>query len=240
MKASIPVLLLFILFSVLYSQDYRIAGKEFAWESSKPHKTQFSFHYPEMKNFKDNITSMNLFNRHIYNIVEAASDTFKVWIKDWETISTELSMGSYYEVGDSVFYKSNSLISIHFFEYSYFSGAAHPNNSSFSVNYDLAANKEVTLDDMLNSGWENTISELSIKSIMNQIYSGKTDPDDWVKEGAGPDKKNFKVYNVTQTGLVITFPTYQVASYAQGPVEVFIPYSDIKDIIKPNGPLAKL
>lgn len=237
-KIIIPLLILFS--ASVYGQDYRIISKEYAWASSKPSKREFSFRYPEMKNFKDNITSMNLFNRHIDNIVYASSDTFKVWMSEWDTISTELSMGSYYEAGDSVFYKSNKLISIHFLEYMYFSGAAHPNNSSFTVNYDLTANKEITLDDLLLAGWESKLSELCINSLMSQIYPERTEGDEWVQEGAGPDKKNFKVFNVTPNGLVITFITYQVASYANGPSEVFIPYSYIKEFIKPGGLLGKM
>lgn len=229
------IILLIILFSMAaYAQDYRIVGKEYSWAASKPQKMEFSFHYPEMKNFKDNITSMNLFNEHISSMVRASSDSFSVWMKGWEG---NPEMGSYYEAGDSVFYASNKLISIQFYEGYYFSGAAHPNNSSFSVNYDLVQNKELTLDDMLSSGWESKISDICIKRLMAQIYPDKTVTDDWIQSGAGPDKKNFVVYNVSKEGLVVTFPTYQVAAYVNGPSEVFIPYSEIKDIINTGGQL---
>jgi hypothetical protein len=234
MKKFTTILLLFA--AVSYSQDYRIVSKQYAYATKKP-KCEFSFTYPEIKNFTGNVTAMNMFNKHINNIVMASSDSFNVWMRDWDTISTNLEMGSYYEAGDSVFYASNKLISIQFYEGYYFSGAAHPNNSSFTVNYDLENLKELTLSDLLTAGWLSKVSEFCIKELMKQLYPDRTDVDDWVKEGAGPDEKNYKVFNVNKDGIVITFTTYQVAAYVNGPSEVFIPYTRIKDIIKEKGQL---
>jgi hypothetical protein len=56
-----------------------------------------------------------------------------------------------------------------------------------------------------------------------------------VIRGAGPLEKNFSVFNITKDGLLITFTTYQVASYADGPQEVFIPYRELKDYLNPEG-----
>lgn len=229
------VIMIFVLTfaSLSYGQDYRISNKLYAWATSKPHKMEFSFHYPEMKGFTGNVTAMNSFNQYISNIVDAASDTFKVWMKGWDNSAGD--MGSYYEVGDSVFYKSNQFISIQFYEHSYFSGAAHPNNSSFTVNFDLENIKEITLNDLLTSGWVNKISDICIAAIKEQKSVPPGTEDDWIKSGAGPEEGNFSVFNITKEGLVITFITYQVGSYAEGPTEVLIPYKSISDMIKKDG-----
>ena len=60
----------------------------------------------------------------------------------------------------------------------------------------------------------------------------------WLGDGAGPKADNYKSWNVTPDGLQITFDAYQVAAYALGPQEVIVPYSALKAIIKPDGPLA--
>lgn len=232
------IILILILSAVVsYSQDYKTSHKSYSYATAKP-KMEFSFTYPQIKGYNTNITAMNMFNKHIENIVYAASDTFKVWMKDWETISSNQEMGSYYEVGDSVYYASNELISVQFFEGYYFSGAAHPNNASFSVNYDLVNYKELTLNDLLKTGWVKTISDICIKDLREQKNVPPGTEDDWIQQGAGPDEKNFKVFVVTKEGLLITFITYQVGSYAEGPSEVFIPYINIKDIIAVPGPVS--
>lgn len=231
------IILILILTAVIsYSQDYKTTHKSYSYASAKP-KMEFSFTYPQIKGFNTNITAMNMFNKHIENIVQASSDTFKVWMRDWDTTTTNHEMGSYYEAGDSVYFASNELISVQFYEGYYFSGAAHPNNASFTVNYDLVNFKELTLSDILKTGWVNKISEICVKDLKSKNVSPET-LDDWIQSGAGPDEKNFKVFNITKAGLLITFITYQVGSYAEGPSEVFIPYGNIKDIVAVPGPIS--
>ncbi len=222
--------------SHINSQDYSITRRAMA-EISKDSKYEFTVTYPQIVDFKDNITSMNLFNKIVESKMEALLDTFRVWMKDRETPTEMTGVGSYYEAGDSVFYASNKIISIQFYEGYYFAGAAHPNNSSFSINYDLVNNKELTLDNILTAGWEKKLSEICIKSLREQKNFPPGTEDDWIERGAGPEKKNFEVFNVTKEGILVTFVTYQVGSYAEGPSEVFIPYPEIKDIIKKDSML---
>jgi hypothetical protein len=59
------------------------------------------------------------------------------------------------------------------------------------------------------------------------------DPD-WVRKGTSPDLDNFKQFNISDIGLVITFPPYQVASWADGPQQVTIPWSVIRDVRNPR------
>ena len=78
---------------------------------------------------------------------------------------------------------------------------------------------------------------------------GRKDPDsgenmglasDIFEDGAKPTADNYKNWNVTKKGLLITFPPYQVAAYAYGPQTVIVPYSLLKDIARPDGALAKV
>jgi len=235
MKKLIFTLTLF-LSTQFFAQDYRIAHKLISDKSVKL-KYEFSISFPVIKDFKDNITSMNLYNRFITTKAESIRDTFNLWMRDWDTTSIS-EMRSYYEAGDSVFYASNSLISVLFYENWYFSGAAHPNNSNFSVNYDLENHRELGLNDLLQPGWENKISEICIREITKQKQEWGIEPSEWLTEGAGPRAENFKVYNTAKSGLIITFQTYQVGSYVEGPSEVFIDYEEIKSLIKPGSILA--
>jgi hypothetical protein len=49
--------------------------------------------------------------------------------------------------------------------------------------------------------------------------------------------ENYAVWNLSAEGLVITFNEYQVAAYAVGPQVVVIPFTALKDISDPRGPL---
>jgi hypothetical protein len=64
--------------------------------------------------------------------------------------------------------------------------------------------------------------------------------DDWIQRGAGPDIANYDSWTITKKGLGINFDSYQVAPYAAGPQYVVVPYSTLKDIVKPDGPINNL
>ena len=60
-----------------------------------------------------------------------------------------------------------------------------------------------------------------------------------IQEGAGPDAQNFRSWTISRKGLSMTFDAYQVGSYAAGPQNVLIPYSVLKDLINPDGPIGQ-
>lgn len=67
-----------------------------------------------------------------------------------------------------------------------------------------------------------------------------TPDDEWIETGAGLDEKNYQTWNITHKGLEITFNPYQVASYAEGPQVVVIPFPVLTNLIDPKGPIARL
>jgi hypothetical protein len=119
-----------------------------------------------------------------------------------------------------------------FFEYS---GGAHPNTITESFNYDLNRNAPVRMADLFtpNSNYLKVISDYSVRELK------KLDTVSSVENGAGPKIENFHSWNITPTGLKITFDSYQVGPYVAGPHEVVVPYSLLKPIIKPDGLLAQ-
>jgi len=64
--------------------------------------------------------------------------------------------------------------------------------------------------------------------------------DDLIGSGAGPQADNYRAWSITKKGLWITFDPYQVEAYAAGPQTVLVPYSALKDLIKPDGPVGSL
>lgn len=63
--------------------------------------------------------------------------------------------------------------------------------------------------------------------------------DPWIERGAAPDLKNYNSWTISKKGIEITFDPYQVAAYAAGPQHVSAPYSALKGIIKPDGPVGQ-
>jgi hypothetical protein len=63
--------------------------------------------------------------------------------------------------------------------------------------------------------------------------------DEEIEKGASANIKNYQSWTITRKGLAINFEAYQVGPYAAGPQFVLVPYSNLKDLISPNGPIGQ-
>jgi Protein of unknown function (DUF3298)/Deacetylase PdaC len=138
---------------------------------------------------------------------------------------------------------TDDLISVEFSESEYSQGAAHPNSFATVLNYDVKNGKKLALADLFNpkSNYLKTISDYCIKDLKQQSKTeGDALPDDMIQSGASPRADNFKGWTVTKNGLWINFDPYQVGPYVAGPQRVLIPYSALKDLIKPDGPIGEI
>jgi Protein of unknown function (DUF3298)/Deacetylase PdaC len=145
------------------------------------------------------------------------------------------------DAGYDFHYANDSLISVAFTEGSYSRGAAHGNSLTQVLNYDVKSGKKIALADLFKdkSKYLSVIASYCQKELKERAKK----PDAMVLEeliepGAGPRADNYRAWNITKKGLWITFDPYQVAAYAAGPQYILVPYSVLKDIIKPDGPIA--
>jgi hypothetical protein len=60
-----------------------------------------------------------------------------------------------------------------------------------------------------------------------------------IEKGAAAKADNYQGWTLTKKGLGIEFDPYQVGPYAAGPQSVLVPYSNLKDIINPEGPIGQ-
>ena len=145
------------------------------------------------------------------------------------------------EIGYDFHYATDNLISVAFTEGSYSRGAAHGSSVTQVLNYDVKNAKKLALADLFTpkSKHLSVISTYCQKELKERAK--KPDAmilDDLIGSGAGPQADNYRAWSITKKGLWITFDPYQVAAYAAGPQYILVPYSVLKDIIKPDGPIA--
>jgi hypothetical protein len=155
-----------------------------------------------------------------------------------EPQDSSLNMG--YEIRQA----TDDLISVEFTEATYEAGAAHGNSVTMVLNYDVKNGKKLALADLFNPK-SNYLSVISTYCITNLRERAKKDQDamideDMMKSGAAPRADNYQACAITKKGLWVTFDPYQVAAYAAGPQHVLVPYSALKDIIKPDSPVTAL
>jgi hypothetical protein len=152
----------------------------------------------------------------------------------------EGSMGSDLNVSYEVALAQDDLISILFSVGSYYQGAAHPNTFAEVVNYDLKNGKQLKLADLFKPGakYLQAIANYCIADLKKQAKD-KGLLDEEIQNGAAPNPKNYQSWTITRKGLGINFDAYQVGPYAAGPQYVLVPYSSLKDVINPEGPVGQ-
>jgi hypothetical protein len=146
-----------------------------------------------------------------------------------------LTNGSYFDTQYALVYQSNGLWALKFSFSGYADGATHPFHYSMTFNYDLEQGRELALGDLFaaDTGYLKAISSFCIAELTRRdigFYGG-------FEHGAEPNDANYRNWNITFDGILITFDEYQVAPYAAGPQSITVPFSELKSIINPQGPL---
>lgn len=115
-----------------------------------------------------------------------------------------------------------------------YAGGAHGNTSYETWTYNKQTGRTFMYKDLFqeehNPSW--TIYPMVKEQLMKKISA----PDkDWIKKGSGQEStlENYKHFVLDGENLVIIFPPYQVAPFAEGTQEVKIPMKDIKVILRP-------
>jgi hypothetical protein len=172
------------------------------------------------------------FNDEIQTLVQREIAAFKLSVleapKDpaFAASSLDVRYSSWYEIGD--------IASIKFDFSIYISGAAHPYGYSKTVNFDFDQRRSLSLKDLFlpDSKYLETIASYCM-AVLSQREIGF----ELTSAGAAPTPENYRNWNITLDGLMITFDTYQVAPGAAGPQTVIVPYSELEAMLDPEGPL---
>ena len=221
-----------------FSGPVEIAGKQIR-ETNKKLQYEIEGEYPQITGSTNPATQK--FNQQAKALVMDEVRSFKAAMVDAADKEIESTSGSDLGFGYTVAVARDDLISIDFGIGGYYRGAAHPNSYSRVINFDLKNSRALSLADLFKPGarYLQIISDYCIKDLQKQSKA-KNDllGDESIKDGAGPDLKNFRSWTITRRGLGINFDAYQVGPYVAGPQYVLVPYSALKDIVKPDGPIA--
>ncbi len=165
--------------------------------------------------------------------VNAVLESFaKGQVDEFKKVAGEVSFGAKNELNIS--YKVQAFspeITGYKFEVESYTGGAHPNTDIFTKTFNLKTGKELALTEIFKPD-SDYLSAVS-KAAIAQLKSKMQDPDPkWIERGAGPSAENYSRFILKEKEIVFFFDAYQVAPYAQGPQEVSLPYSDLKDFLQ--------
>ncbi|HEV7473264.1 MAG TPA: RsiV family protein [Pyrinomonadaceae bacterium] len=216
-------------------------------EKNKKLKYEVEAQYPQLSGSTD--PNFEKFNQSVRSLISKKVSDFKKEMTpsadeptpDPADETPTESLGSDITIGYEVALARDDLVAIEFTVGSYSAGAAHPNSYTEVVNFDLKNGKTLKLADLFQPGAKflRTLSAYCIQELKKQQSADGMVDDDWVNKGAAPELTNYDNWTITKKGLAITFDPYQVGPYAAGPQHVLVPYSSLKEIIKPDGPVGQ-
>ena len=201
-------------------------------EKNAKKRFEITAEYPELTGVKT--AEAALFNRMAKDLVMKNVDDFRksmLEISDEDLGFLPEGVNNFLEIGYTVELADARFISIGFGRSEY-TGGAHPNHWSFSLNFDRRNSRELKLGDLFlpRANYLKAISDYAIEDLKKQQEDWADD--EWIRTGAGPAAENFQSWNLTKKGLMISFDPYQVGPYAAGSFTVIVPFEKLKSVIK--------
>lgn len=115
-----------------------------------------------------------------------------------------------------------------------FQGGAHGASATFFINWNTKDNKSITLDDLFVADYPDKLKAIAERIFRKEEKLSDTSSlarDYFFKDNKFALNNNF---SVTPIGLKFIYNQYEIKPYAAGITELFIPYSQIKSLLRPN------
>ena len=217
--------------------------------SIKSSCAEIKFDYPQITD-ASNKEAMNKINQNImstllapygedksYTNFDSMANDFLSSFNEFQKQFSDRNQSWTIERNISVSGVNNSVFSLTNTEF-YYMGGAHPNSTTSFINFNLQTGEALELDDLFKPGFEDALNKVGEKIFREKQ---KLKPGENLNEaGYWFDKNNFELndnFLIKKKGLLFVFNPYEVAAYVYGAIEVFIPYKEIKDLIKDDSVL---
>lgn len=152
-------------------------------------------------------------------------------------VSEVFSMWSVYDALSVLFQKAG-MMGLVYSNYEY-TGGAHGSYGAMYYVYDFTLGRMLTLEDLFSVNYEMVLEAAIDKKIRSDFEIGA---DASLMENGFfvevvPVVQNF---TLSETEITFQYNIYEIAPYSAGSISVSVPYSDIRDIIAPGGPVERM
>lgn len=192
--------------------------------------------YPRLVNYKDK-KSQEKFNAEIKKYIDNQAKGFKKFYKKAKASTPKFRLPWNLDIAYKVKYQKNDIICV-VMKGGEFTAGAHATPLFYTLTFDLKSGGKVELKDLFKpkSKYLDLISKYCIDQLIKREHADVK----WIKEGAKPEAKNYQCFILTDKGILVLFPSYQVACYAAGVQKVLVPYEKLNEMLDLKGPVGRI
>ena len=159
-------------------------------------------------------------------------------VKEYREMERPMAKGAenYYEATYNLAYADPKLVSL-VFTFDTFTGGAHPNHARTTLLFDMTQGRALGLADVL-ADPKAAVSEIA--ALCKAKLEEQAKKEDWeLFDNADVAAVVGEASNwaADKDGIDILFDPYSIAAYVVGPRECRLSYADLKQWLKPGGPL---
>ncbi|MBD2770535.1 DUF3298 domain-containing protein [Hymenobacter sp. BT664] len=149
-----------------------------------------------------------------------------------ESPETPFGYGLNYEQHQAtyVFWNQAPLLSLAFYTYSY-SGGAHGGYGTQVVTYDTRTGQHLRFADIFRPGTEAQLSQLLEQAVRRTLHITGQSLEERLNVGTMPVTRNVCL---TGGGAVFVYAPYEIASYADGEISLFISQANLQPLMVPS------
>jgi len=167
----------------------------------------------------------------INSLLEPYYETYKAAREEANANGQEYIGAWYYNRQFTVIENTRKIFTIAHSEQSY-AGGAHPNSFTNWYNFNPSTGRQITLDHIFKPGYNKKLNQLAEKKFRKR----KNVPAGTSLEDAGYLFKDNIFYlpnnfRLNDKGILFRYNPYEVASYAEGAIEIQLTWAEISDVI---------
>ena len=184
----------------------------------------------------DVLSPQDAVNKYLENYIAS----YQALSNDYYSDKSRLPEGEtpvwyYYQlnISNKILFQDDSLLS-YAVEYSDYTGGAHGSYRILYYNIDLNDLVTISEEDLFVPGYYKPLTDIILRSLMKKY--NVTAPDSLLTKGFFTIEDIVPNNNfwMDDKGLHYTYNQYEIAPYSMGPIDVTIPYEELKPILKPN------
>lgn len=175
------------------------------------------------------VLSGTLDERSPKDLRQLASDfisDFNAFVKE----NPNFRLGWYYDARVRPLIATDTLISLQI-DSEVFTGGAHGSHATQFVNVEPMRGTPYLLDALLRPGYQDILTQLALEDFTRQRGYAEDSTGVSEEELETPFALNDN-YGFRKEGIVFFYNTYEMGSYAEGPMEILIPYERLRGWIR--------